>query len=92
MSTDFSFSIKTLRFDEHYQPSESTRITTNFANLARGADRENNLRNALTMINNRSNETLYESGKSHCANHLKILNKTEDLVPNLTSIQLVAGG
>ena len=56
MSTDFSFSIKTLRFDEHYQPSESTRITTNFANLARGADRENNLRNALAMINNRFND------------------------------------
>lgn len=55
MSTDFTFSIKRIGFDEHYQPSDNTRITTNFANLARGEKRQENLRNALAMINNRFN-------------------------------------
>lgn len=55
MSHDFNFSIKTQRLDEHYEPSTSTRITTNFANLARGESRQANLRNALTMIDSRFN-------------------------------------
>ncbi|WP_241650295.1 DUF1852 domain-containing protein [Rosenbergiella collisarenosi] len=55
MNNAFSFSIKSLCLDEHYNPSDSTRITTNFANLARGEKRQQNLRNALTMINNRFN-------------------------------------
>lgn len=52
---DFKFSIKTSHFDENYQPSANTRITTNFANLARGANRRENLRNTLKMIDNRFN-------------------------------------
>lgn len=56
MTNDFSFTIKSLRFDEHYTPAESTRLTTNFANLARGKSRQQNLRNALGMINNRCND------------------------------------
>ncbi|AZQ13110.1 DUF1852 domain-containing protein [Shewanella khirikhana] len=55
MSNEFSFSIKSICFDEHYVPSDSTRITTNFANLARGERRQQNLRNTLTMINDRFN-------------------------------------
>ena len=55
MSHDFNFSIKTQRLDENYEPSTSTRITTNFANLARGESRQANLRNALTMIDSRFN-------------------------------------
>ena len=55
MSQDFTFSIKRICFDEHYHPSDNTRITTNFANLARGEKRQQNLRNALAMINNRFN-------------------------------------
>ncbi|TBV77138.1 DUF1852 domain-containing protein [Pseudoxanthomonas winnipegensis] len=55
MNDDFTFSIKSLSFDEDYQPSDSTRITTNFANLARGASRRQNLRNTLKMIDNRFN-------------------------------------
>ncbi|WP_414057353.1 DUF1852 domain-containing protein [Pantoea dispersa] len=55
MKNDFTFSIKSTRFDENYNPSKDTRITTNFANLARGSNREENLRNALIMINNRFN-------------------------------------
>ena len=55
MSKDFTFSIKSIRFDEDYRPSESTRITTNFANLARGDSREQNLRSTLRMIDNRFN-------------------------------------
>ncbi len=55
MSHDFNFSIKTQRLDEHYEPSTSTRITTNFANLARGDSRQANLRNALNMIDSRFN-------------------------------------
>ena len=55
MSKIFTYSIKTIRFDENYQPADSTRLTTNFANLARGEQRQENLRKTLTMINNRFN-------------------------------------
>jgi hypothetical protein len=55
MTKDLTFTIKRLAFDEDYCPSESTRITTNFANLARGENRRDNLRNALRMIDNRFN-------------------------------------
>ncbi len=55
MNTGFTFNIKNICLDENYQPSDSTRITTNFANLARGISRQQNLRNALTMINNSFN-------------------------------------
>lgn len=55
MTTDFTFTIKRIEFDEHYRPSENTRITTNFANLARGEHRQTNLRNALKMMDNRFN-------------------------------------
>ena len=55
MSYDFTFDIKSVRFDENYRPAESTRTTTNFANLARGERCQENLRNALTMIDNRFN-------------------------------------
>lgn len=55
MNTDFSFTIKSICFDENYRPSDNTRITTNFANLARGQSRQENLRNTLRMIDNRFN-------------------------------------
>lgn len=55
MNKDFTFTIKHSRFDENYNPSENTRITTNFANLARGERRQQNLRNTLAMIDNRFN-------------------------------------
>lgn len=55
MNKAFTFTLKRLRFDEEYCPSENTRLTTNFANLARGKQRRENLRNTLTMINNRFN-------------------------------------
>ena len=56
MTKDFTFTIRSIRFDEDYKPSDSTRITTNFANLARGESRQENLRNALKMIDNRCND------------------------------------
>lgn len=56
MASDFTFRITTTRFDEDYSPSEDSRITTNFANLARGEHRQQNLRNALTMIDRRFND------------------------------------
>src|SRR5699024_10533102 len=62
MSKAFACSIKRIRFDENYQPADSTRLTTNFANLARGESREQNLRNTLRMINNRFNAL------AHCDN------------------------
>lgn len=55
MNNDFSFTINSIPLDEDYRPSENTRITTNFANLARGDNRRENLRNALRMIDNRFN-------------------------------------
>jgi hypothetical protein len=55
MNNEFNFSIKSICLDENYRPSDNTRITTNFANLARGDSRKENLRNALKMINNSFN-------------------------------------
>lgn len=55
MKKDFTFNINSVSLDENYHPSTNTRITTNFANLARGEYRQANLRNALNMINNRFN-------------------------------------
>lgn len=55
MSQTFITSIKSIPFDENYHPSGNTRLTTNFANLARGESRQENLRNTLQMINNRFN-------------------------------------
>ncbi|KNC68926.1 DUF1852 domain-containing protein [Pseudoalteromonas ardens] len=55
MNNEFTFTVKSIIFDENYHPSDSTRITTNFANLARGESRQANLRNALKMIDNRFN-------------------------------------
>jgi len=55
MNKDFTFTIKKICFDENYHPSDNTRATTNFANLARGNSRQENLRNTLKMINNSFN-------------------------------------
>jgi len=55
MNKDFRFTIKSIGFDENYHPSDNTRITTNFANLARGKSRQENLRKTLRMIDNRFN-------------------------------------
>lgn len=52
---DFTFTLKSVCFDEYYHPADNTRLTTNFANLARGQNRQENLRNALKMIDNRFN-------------------------------------
>jgi hypothetical protein len=54
-SSEFTFSIKRTPLDENYVPAENTRITTNFANLARGESRQENLRGTLRMIDNRFN-------------------------------------
>ena len=56
MNEELSFNLKSIDFDENYHPSDSTRITTNFANLARGKSRQQNLRNTLKMIDNRFND------------------------------------
>jgi hypothetical protein len=55
VKTDFTFTLKSIYFNENYIPSNSTRTTTNFANLARGTSRQENLRNTINMINNRFN-------------------------------------
>lgn len=51
----FSYTIRCIPFDEDYCPADNTRVTTNFANLARGDTRQANLRNALNMMNARFN-------------------------------------
>lgn len=56
MNQPFSFSIHSVKFDENYEPAQNTRLTTNFANLARGKNRQQNLQNTLQMINNRFND------------------------------------
>lgn len=55
MPPSLTFTVARQRFDEGFIPSAQTRMTTNFANLARGEARAANLRNVLRMINNRFN-------------------------------------
>lgn len=57
--TAFTFSISRIPFDEAYHPADGTRVTTNFANLARGAQRRENVRNTLRMIDNRFNSLMH---------------------------------
>lgn len=59
MTKDFTFTIKNICLDENYHPSDNTRITTNFANLARGERRQQNLSKALKMIDNSFNALAY---------------------------------
>jgi len=59
MENQFTFDIRSVCFDENYRPSENTRATTNFANLARGDNRQENLHNTLAMIDNRFNSLAY---------------------------------
>lgn len=59
MNDDFTFRLESIQFDEDYRPSDNTRITTNFANLARGQNRQENLRNTLRMIDNRFNALVH---------------------------------
>jgi hypothetical protein len=66
--TNLAFSIESTRFDEDYRPLGATRITTNFANLARGENRLQNLRSTFTMIDDRFNELVQrdnEDGKRY---------------------------
>lgn len=55
IKSEFTFTLKSIDFNEDYIPADSTRTTTNFANLARGESRQENLRNTINMINNRFN-------------------------------------
>ena len=55
INNDITFKLKSILLSENYIPSVSTRTTTNFANLARGTNRKENLRNTIRMINNRFN-------------------------------------
>lgn len=57
--SEFHFTIGSVPFDEDYRPTDNTRITTNFANLARGTSRRQNLRNTLTMIDHRFNALMH---------------------------------
>lgn len=56
MTSDFTFTLKSVRFDQDYTPAPGTRLTTNFANLARGEARKENLRAVLRMIDGRLND------------------------------------
>lgn len=69
MNSSPTFSITKTRLNEDYRPANNTRITTNFANLARGSSRKQNLRNTLKMINSRFNALAYwdnPKGERYC--------------------------
>lgn len=55
MTATWIFDTTRTRFDETYAPGRHTRITTNFANLARGSDRAANIARALAMMQKRLN-------------------------------------
>lgn len=59
MNTEFLYTVHTTSFDENYRPADATRLTTNFANLARGENCQQNLRNTVRMIDNHFNSLAY---------------------------------
>ncbi|WP_231489722.1 putative oxygenase MesX [Pedobacter sp. Leaf170] len=69
---DFVFSLKRTCLDENYYPSDQTRLTTNFANLARGTNRWQNLHNALNMINNRFNSLAHVNNPKGDRYHVQL--------------------
>ncbi|WP_313376749.1 DUF1852 domain-containing protein [Chishuiella sp.] len=69
---DFTFTLKSTSLDENYHPANQTRLTTNFANLARGKNRQQNLRNALNMINNRFNSLAYVDNPKSDRYHVEL--------------------
>ncbi len=69
---DFTFMLKSTCLDENYHPASNTRLTTNFANLARGDNRQQNLRNALNMINNRFNALAHEDNDKGDRYHVEL--------------------
>ncbi|GAA1999591.1 putative oxygenase MesX [Brevibacterium samyangense] len=62
MAPVFGYRITTTPFDEDYTPAADSRRTTNFANLARGTNRRENLRTALRMMDARLGDLTTESG------------------------------
>lgn len=84
MTNDFAFTIKSICLDENYHPADNTRITTNFANLARGSHRQANLRNALKMIDNSFNALAHwdnPNGDRYCV-ELEIVSVDMDIEGN----------
>mgnify|MGYP002721458097 CR=1 FL=1 len=71
--TDLTFFIEKTRFDEDYEPLSDTRLTTNFANLARGENRRENLRGALRMIDERFNALAGDEEGGRCSLELDII-------------------
>src|SRR5690606_8947993 len=53
MNKEFACSIKCIRFVVNYRLLDSIRRTINLAKLARGENRQENLRNTRAMINSR---------------------------------------
>lgn len=91
MNTDFTFKINSICFDENYHPANHTRITTNFANLARGAHRRDNLRNALQMINNRFNALAHwdNAAQNRYSVELEIISVDIDVEGNGTTFPTI---
>ncbi|WPB57903.1 DUF1852 domain-containing protein [Xylophilus sp. GOD-11R] len=82
MNEEFNFKLKTIRFDENYQPAAGTRLTTNFANLARGPSQRKNLRNTLNMIDNRFNNLAHWDNPSGDRYSVEL---------NIISVEMVLG-
>ena len=55
MNQQFTYTIKRTLFDENYNPSGKCAYYNQLCYLARGENRQENLRNTLAMINNRFN-------------------------------------
>lgn len=87
LKSEFTFNIKSTVLDEDYRPAENTRITTNFANLARGDSRRENLRNTLRMIDNRFNSLADRDNPKgdRYAVELKIISVEIDVSPQDSS-------
>jgi hypothetical protein len=62
LATDFQIHQSTTPLDENFLPAQSSRLTTNFANLARGPHRQTHLRQVLGDINLRLRELMPLAG------------------------------
>ncbi|MGO3152642.1 MAG: putative oxygenase MesX [Galactobacter sp.] len=78
---ELNFTVSTTAFTEDYSPSSTSRATTNFANLARGEDARENLRNVLEMINRRFNDLIHWDNPTQDRYRLELEIVSVDLQP-----------
>lgn len=63
-SIGLEFYLKQIPYNVNYKPTQLTRMTTNYANLARGELRQSNIKSVLKIINTKLNKILRQNSST----------------------------